>query len=83
MRASRLQVTGRAELANVTIRGDASGLARFELTDGRGPGMSVLWHVNGQYRLSEYLRASLAYDGRAPEGAPVVHTMRIQMSAVF
>ncbi len=83
MRAGRLQLTGRFEWASVRVEGDATGLARYELTDGRGPGTSYLWHVNGQYRLNEYLRASLAYDGRAPEGAPVLHTLRLQMSAVF
>lgn len=83
MQAGRLQLTGRFEWASVEIDGDATGLARYELTDGRGPGTSYLWHLNGQYRLNEYLRASVAYDGRAPEGAPVLHTLRLQMSAVF
>lgn len=83
MRARRLQVTGRLEVAHVAVDGEATGIARYELTDGRGPGTSYLWHVNGQYRLNEYLRASLAYDGRAPQEAPVLHTLRLQMSAIF
>lgn len=79
----RLQLTGRVELARVDLEGEAVGLAQFELTDGRGPGTSYLWSLNGQYRLSRLLRATLAYNGRAPADAPVLHTVRVQLSASF
>ncbi len=86
-RAQRLQATLRAEVADVRIEAsDArplSGLAAYELTDGRGPGTSYLWALIGQYRINQYLRASLQYDGRAPADAPVLHTLRMQLSAVF
>ena len=82
-RVSRLQLSGRFEVAGVQLDGEATGLAQFELTDGRGPGTSYLWSLNGQYRFTRLLRASLAYNGRAPADAPVLHTVRLQLSATF
>ena len=83
-RAGRLSVAVRAERADVRLRGDApGGLALFELTEGRGPGTSYLWGVDGQVGLTETLRATLRYDGRAPADAPVVQTVRLQLSATF
>ena len=79
----KMQATLRGETAHVALDGAAAGLARFELTDGRGPGTSFLWSLRGQYTLNEYLRASVSYDGRAPSGAPIIHTMQLQLSALF
>jgi hypothetical protein len=85
--ADRLALQARAERADVAVEGGAgpggAGLTLFELTEGRGPGVSYLWGVTGQYVLSELLRASFVYDGRAPANAPVIHTLRVQLSAVF
>ena len=86
MLARRLQLSARFEVASVTLDetdGPAVGLAQFELTDGRGPGTSFLWGLNGQYALNRFLRASFSYDGRAPADAPTLHTVRMQLSAVF
>jgi hypothetical protein len=82
-RAERFELTGRVECADIRLDGDAAGLARFELTDGRGPGTSYLWHLSGQYRFSNQLRATFSYDGRAPAGAPTINSVRLQMSASF
>ena len=83
VRASRLRLTGNVELAQVDLKGDAVGLARYQLTDGRGPGTSALWGLQARYRFSETLEATLNYDGRAPASAPVIHTARVQLSASF
>ena len=82
-RASRFELTGRVEVANIQLDGAATGLARFELTDGRGAGASYLWRLSGQYRFSNRLRATFSYDGRAPADAPTVNSVRMQMSASF
>ncbi len=81
--ARRFSLTGRLEAARVTLAGDAVGLANFELTDGRGAGTSYLWNLSGWYQLSRLLRATFSYNGRAPADAPVLHTVRVQLSAVF
>lgn len=82
-RVRKAQITTRFETAFVSLTGDAVGLAAFELTDGRGAGTSYLWGISGDYTLNDYLRLSLAYDGRAPADAPVLNTVRLQMSAIF
>ena len=82
-RARRFQLFGRLETASVALTGQASGLASFELTDGRGAGRSYLWNATGEYLISRYLRASLSYDGRSPASAPTLHTVRMQLSATF
>lgn len=83
-RARRLQVSGRLEIAEVAIDGDAGvGLAQFELTDGRGPGTSYLWLISGRYQLNSFLTASFSYDGRLPSTGQAFHTVRMQMSAQF
>jgi hypothetical protein len=83
VRASRLRLTGNVEVAEVDLGGDAVGRARYQLTDGRGPGTSALWGLQARYRFSEILDATLSYDGRAPASAPVIHTARVQLSASF
>ncbi len=83
-RAGRLDLIARLEFASVSLSGDpVTGLAEFELTDGRGPGNSALWGVTAQWSLSSSLRATVAYDGRAPAGRRTVHAGRVQMTALF
>ena len=79
----RAQLTARSEIAIVNLSGDASGLAAFELTDGRGPGTSYLWGLNADLTINTYLRLTFSYDGRAPADAPTLHTLRMQLSALF
>ncbi|HEX9953266.1 MAG TPA: hypothetical protein VGB53_15955, partial [Rubricoccaceae bacterium] len=82
--AGRLSLAARAEVASVRLRGaGGTGLALFELTEGRGPGVSALWGVAAQIGLTERLRGTVVYDARAPAAAPVVQTVRVQLSAVF
>jgi hypothetical protein len=82
-RAGRLRLTANAEVARVDLSDSAVGLAQFELTDGRGPGTSMLWGLQGRYVITNNLRASIGYDGRAPATAPVVNTVRAKLSATF
>jgi hypothetical protein len=82
-RAQRFELAARMEIADIRLEGAATGLARFELTDGRGPGTSYLWRLSGQYRFSRQLRATFSYDGRAPADAPLINSLRLQMSASF
>ncbi len=83
-RAGRFSVAARVERSDVRLRGQGTGgLALFELTEGRGAGTAYLWGLDGQLGLTDQLRATLAYDGRAPAEAPVVQTVRLQLSAIF
>lgn len=82
-RIRKAQVSTRFEVAFVDLTGEALGLSLYELTDGRGAGTSYLWGINGDFTLNQFLRLSFAYDGRAPADAPVLHTVQVQMSALF
>ncbi|MEX1055280.1 MAG: hypothetical protein WED81_04590, partial [Rhodothermales bacterium] len=82
-RPRKMQAAARFEVARVNMEGLAVGLAQYELTDGRGPGTSYLWSLRGQYALNEFLRATFSYDGRAPSGTSPIHTLQVQLSAVF
>jgi hypothetical protein len=82
--ANRLQLLLQGERADVSLDGpDAVGQTAFELTERRGRGVSYLWGASGQYSINQFLRASLNYEGRAPAEAPVIHNVRVQLSAVF
>ena len=82
--ANRLQLLLHGERADVRVDGPlALGQAGFELTERRGEGVSYLWSVAGQYTINRFLRASLNYEGRAPAATPVIHNVRVQLSAVF
>ncbi len=83
LRPRKMQIFGRLEMADVSIQGDASGLAQYQLTDGRGDGRSFLWSLNVQVTLSRLLKATIAYDGRDPSAGRTVHTGRMQLSASF
>jgi hypothetical protein len=82
-RAGRLRLTGRFEWARVDLTGTGVGIAQYQLTDGRGPGQSLLWGLQGRYVLTDNLEATVRYDGRAPATAPVIHTVRATLSATF
>ncbi len=85
----RFVATATAEASFVRLRGgDGSGAglageAAYELTDGRGRGRSLLWSAQLQGALTRTLGLTVAYDGRAPEGLPVLHTLRMQATATF
>jgi hypothetical protein len=82
-RAGRLRLTGTLEVAQVDLTGTGVGIAQYQLTDGRGPGRSLLWGLQGRYVLTDNLEATVRYDGRAPANAPVIHTVRAKLSATF
>ncbi len=84
-RAGRANVNATLEFANVNLKdGEGStGLALFELTDGRGRGSSLLWRLSGWLQLNRVLRTTVSYSGRSPQDAPQIHTVRMQLSATF
>jgi hypothetical protein len=55
----------------------------YELTNGRSAGISWLWGVAFEYRVTSFIQASAGYDGRAESGIPVVHTGRAEVRAFF
>jgi hypothetical protein len=73
----------RLEAADARVRGAVAGLAAWEMTEGRGAGRSLLWGTTLQWAASRVLRATVAYDGRAPATGAAIHTGRVELSAIF
>ena len=63
--------------------GPSSSMGEFELTDGAGLGNTWVWSLQSDYRISDFLRASLQYDGRTVPGRPAIQTLRFTVNAVF
>ena len=83
-RSGRFTAAARLEASSVRLRGDGvGGLALFELTDGRGPGTSALWGLDLEVGLTDRVRGSLVYDGRAPATGRAVQTVRVQVAATL
>jgi len=80
----RLQSAARMEHRRFALRGGpSSSMGEFELTDGAGMGNTWAWSLQSDYRISDFLRASLQYDGRTVPGRPAIQTLRFSVNAVF
>jgi hypothetical protein len=55
----------------------------FELTGGRVDGKTWLWRVAFDYRVTEFVQATMNYDGRSEGGRAPVHTARAEVRAFF
>jgi len=55
----------------------------YELTGGRVPGKTWLWRAALEYRLTNFVQASVNYDGRSEGGRSPVHTGRAEVRAFF
>ena len=83
---SRPRMTWRTglEYASASLKGGIPiGLQLFELTEGRGQGVSWLWNLRMDARLTDVITATARYDGRKPDGAKAIHTGRLQLTARF
>lgn len=78
-----LQGFMRIERRSFRLDGQSSSLGMFELTDGAGEGNTWNWAVQANYRISDFIRAGLNYDGRTVTGRPLIQTLRIEVSAAF
>ena len=75
---------GRIEFSREEVR-LGSGLISlpFELTGGEVTGVSWLWHVGFDYRITQFLQTSLTYDGRSEGKSSTVHTAKAEVRAFF
>ena len=80
----RLQASVRLERRSFVLTGGPStSMGEFELTDGAGLGQTWAWSLQSDYRISDFLRASLQYDGRTVPARPAIQTLRFTVNAVF
>jgi hypothetical protein len=55
----------------------------YELTGGRVPGKTWIWRLALDYRMTQFLQATMNYEGRTEGGATPVHTARAEVRAFF
>ncbi|HEX9005690.1 MAG TPA: hypothetical protein VF889_00250, partial [Bacteroidota bacterium] len=55
----------------------------YELTGGRVGGLTWVWRAAFDYRVTQFLQATVNYDGRTEGGAAPVHTARAEVRAFF
>lgn len=55
----------------------------YELTGGRLKGKTWLWRTSAEYRITNFLQATLNYEGRSEGLSKPVHTMRAEVRAFF
>lgn len=69
----------------VLMKGDVgeSSAVSYFLLDGLSMGRNLLWTVNCQVSVSQFLQLMLQYQGRAMQGHAVIHTGSITLNALF
>ena len=79
----KVQANSSLELRNITVEGEPNAVGKFELTEGSGEGLSMLWSLNSSYRVSNLIRLNLVYDGRTVKGRQTIHTAKLTVRAIF
>jgi hypothetical protein len=65
------------------VNGSSSSYGSYELTEGTGEGINLIWSLNSSYRASKLIRLSFNYDGRTVANRSNIHTIKLVMSATF
>ncbi len=74
----------RTEASREEIRlSQALAVFPFELTGGRVEGKTWLWSIAFDYRVTQFIQATMNYDGRSEGGRQPVHTARAEVRAFF
>ncbi|MEW6510154.1 MAG: hypothetical protein AB1428_04270 [Bacteroidota bacterium] len=74
----------RAEASREEVRVSRTlELYPYELTGGRVAGKTWQWRAGFDYRVTQFIQATVAYDGRTEAGAAPVHTARAEVRAFF
>jgi hypothetical protein len=55
----------------------------YEMLEGLQNGNNILWNVNFQVNITEFLQLDLRYEGRSSEGVKAIHTGLMQLKAFF
>jgi len=77
------RLNAQLERLQTTLRDADFFNAVFELTGGNAIGTTVIWRIDADYRVSNYITASGGYDGRALPIGRTIHTARAEVRAVF
>lgn len=65
------------------LLGRTAAIFPYELTGGRVPGKTWIWRFALDYRITDFLQATVDYDGRSEGGSTPIHTARAEVRAFF
>jgi hypothetical protein len=65
------------------IMNNTQNIFPFELTNGRNVGLTWLWRISTDYRVTKFIQATLNYDGRSESGNSPLHNARAEVRAFF
>jgi len=76
--------TLRSEISrNEALINTSPAFIPFDLTKGLVPGKSYFWSLNFEYRISNFIQATINYFGRAEDKTKVIHTGTAEIRAYF
>ncbi|MCA6073619.1 hypothetical protein [Fulvivirga sedimenti] len=82
-KASSSVMNARVSLISIDFEGIENSPVGYELLNALNPGRNVTWSLVWQQKITKGLQLNLSYDGRASENNRVIHTGRVQVSALF
>jgi hypothetical protein len=82
-RAVSSALNARISLINIDFNGEENTPIAYDLLNALNPGRNMTWSLNWQQRIAKGLQLNLSYDGRKSEDTRVIHTGRVQISALF
>jgi len=77
------RLNAQLERTEATLSGVSPFDAVFELSNGNPFGTTLIWRLDADYRINNFITASIGYDGRALPIGRVIHTGRAEVRAVF
>ena len=76
-------INSRFTYNNINYNGDANSSVGYAMLDGLQNGKNYLWTLSFDKRISKSIEMSLQYEGRKAGEAPVIHTGRASVRAIF
>lgn len=76
-------LNARISLIDIEFNGEENTPIAYDLLNALNPGRNLTWSLNWQQRIARGLQLNLSYDGRKSEATRIIHTGRVQVSALF
>jgi hypothetical protein len=83
MKVSKTTLASTFRFMNIDFAGNENTPAGYEMLQALRPGNNLTWNINLTQALISGLQLGLNYDGRKSPGRGMIHTGRMQISALF
>jgi len=82
-KAASSVLQARLSYIEIAFAGQENTPVGYELLNALRPGRNLTWSLVWQQKITNGLQLNISYDGRSSENTAVIHTGRIQVSALF